>query len=714
MWKLQANFITLHYAYILFLGLLGLVVLYPYGNLRAIDAYFFGVSSSTESGLNTVDVKDLKLYQQLFIYFVPIVSNLGFINILVVVVRLLWFEKRLKEIAPGVLDRKSNPSNYDSTRYDPEAHPRRQSEPTTSETVPGDSTEKDVDDGQRSVGSKIGHVVPERPRSTGRVRPENDSSDPHPAGLSRSISFADTTKALYIPSPQERDRGVPIAEVQRGPGKDVIEEEDEDAETERRNSENTDDLLENGRSATSGLPFERVASSLFVIGKQPSRAREPSLRPAISLSKDANLPDLSVQATLGRNSQFHNLTAADRERLGGIEYRSLKLLLKIVIGYFVGLHVFGVVCLVPWILHSNRKYRDYLDECGQNEVWWAIYSAQTMTSNLGLTLTPDSMISFNDAVFPMLIMSFLAYAGNTLYPCCLRLLIWGMSKCIPESSSLKEPLEFLLKYPRRCYLLLFRSKPTWILFGIIFVLNFVDVLLILVLDLDNPAVNDLPGGPRVAAAIFQSASSRHTGTASFNLADVNPAVQFSLLVMMYISVFPIAISVRASNIYEEKSIGVFSSETDMDEGDGKRYVLMHMRNQLSFDLWYIFLGIMCICIAESGKIMDPTKPAFSVFAIFFEVVSAYGNVGLSLGYPTASTSFSAQFDIFSKIVICAMMIRGRHRGLPYQLDRAILIPNNRLVEDDKVETRPSISLPRIRSMDPTDSRYMKMKKAHTR
>ncbi|GLA68840.1 low affinity potassium transporter [Aspergillus tubingensis] len=714
MWKLQANFITLHYAYILFLGLLGLVVLYPYGNLRAIDAYFFGVSSSTESGLNTVDVKDLKLYQQLFVYFVPIVSNLGFINILVVVVRLLWFEKRLKEIAPGVLDRKSNPSNYDSARYDPEAHPRRQSEPTTSENVPGDSTEKDVDDGQRFVGSKIGHVVPDRPRSTGRVRPENDSSDPQPAGLSRSISFADTTKALYIPSPQERDRGVPIAEVQRGPGEDVIEEEDEDAETERRNSENTDDLSENGRSATGGLPFERVASSLFVIGKQPSRAREPSLRPAISLSKDANLPELSVQATLGRNSQFHNLTAADRERLGGIEYRSLKLLLKIVIGYFVGLHVIGVVCLVPWILHSNRKYRDYLDECGQNAVWWGIYSAQTMTSNLGLTLTPDSMISFNDAVFPMLIMSFLAYAGNTLYPCCLRLLIWGMSKCIPESSSLKEPLEFLLKYPRRCYLLLFRSKPTWILFGIIFVLNFVDVLLILVLDLDNPAVNDLPGGPRVAAAIFQSASSRHTGTASFNLADVNPAVQFSLLVMMYISVFPIAISVRASNIYEEKSIGVFSSETDMDEGDGKKYVLMHMRNQLSFDLWYIFLGIMCICIAESAKIMDPTKPAFSVFAIFFEVVSAYGNVGLSLGYPTASTSFSAQFDIFSKIVICAMMIRGRHRGLPYQLDRAILIPNNRLVEDDKVETRPSISLPRIRSMDPTDSRYMKMKKAHTR
>jgi Trk-type K+ transport system membrane component len=59
------------------------------------------------------------------------------------------------------------------------------------------------------------------------------------------------------------------------------------------------------------------------------------------------------------------------------------------------------------------------------------------------------------------------------------------------------------------------------------------------------------------AAIFQAASARHTGTSSFNLADVHPAVQFSLLVMMYIAIFPIAISVRASNIYEEKALGIY-------------------------------------------------------------------------------------------------------------------------------------------------------------
>lgn len=35
------------------MGLLSLAILYPAGNLTAVDAYFFGASASTESGLNT-------------------------------------------------------------------------------------------------------------------------------------------------------------------------------------------------------------------------------------------------------------------------------------------------------------------------------------------------------------------------------------------------------------------------------------------------------------------------------------------------------------------------------------------------------------------------------------------------------------------------------------------------------------------------------------
>jgi Trk-type K+ transport system membrane component len=234
-----------------------------------------------------------------------------------------------------------------------------------------------------------------------------------------------------------------------------------------------------------------------------------------------------------------------------------------------------------------------------------------MFNNLGLTLTPDSMITFRDSEWMMLVMSFLAFAGNTFYPVFLRLIIWACHRLSPRSSSVREPLGFLLAHPRRCYTLLFPSNPTWILFGILFALNFVDTLVIIVLDLDNPEVNGLPAGQRLLAAIFQAASSRHTGTSSFNLANVSPAVQFSLLVMMYISVFPIAISIRASNTYDEKSLGIYEAQPnleDFNESSSASYLLTHMRNQLSFDLWYIFMGIFFISIAEASRIMDVNEP----------------------------------------------------------------------------------------------------------
>ncbi|KAH7113649.1 putative cation transporter [Dactylonectria estremocensis] len=677
MWRPYLNFVTLHYAYIIFMGLLSIPILYPYGNLKVIDAYFFGASASTESGLNTVDVNLLKTYQQLYIYFIPILTNLGFINIVVVVVRLIWFRKHLEEVAPYLLRGPRHQS--DEIHKDLEFAAK-----DTSTTDAEDARTSAIATGYDSYAPKRSEQPPsqvatsgvdvplEQTRDVGRDDEKATESEPQPR-----ITFdpaaghhprRETT--LYIPGPRDRDQ-VPDLSIHEIPGLST-------SSTSQMRHRRLD-----GPRLGSARSLERVAtvaSSMFVFGRElrKERSNVSTQRPAHATD---DFPQLSRQVTVGRNSNFLNLTSRDREELGGIEYRSLKLLLKIVVGYFFGLHLFGAICLVSWIQYASPKYRDYLNECGQDKIWWAFYSAQTMLDNLGFTLTPDSMIHFNDAVWPMLSMSFIALAGNTFYPVFLRLVIWTMSKTLPRNSSVQEPLSFLLNHPRRCYTLLFPSGTTWALCGILVVLNFIDTLLIIVLDLTNEAVTNLSPGLRVAAAIFQAVSSRHTGTASFNLADVNPAVQISLLVMMYISVFPIALAIRSSNTYEERGLGIYESEKQCDEDTGKAYLLNHIQNQLSFDLWYIFLGIFCICIAEAGHIMDDDDPAFAVFPIFFEVISAYGNVGLSLGYPTISASLSGKFSAFSKLAICAMMIRGRHRGLPYELDRAIVLPNEQLVED---------------------------------
>lgn len=77
---------------------------------------------------------------------------------------------------------------------------------------------------------------------------------------------------------------------------------------------------------------ERAATSMFVLGSIPQIPERRRNSRSMSRPRSADLPYLSKEVTIGRNSQFNNLTAEDRERLGGIEYRALKLLLKVVFG----------------------------------------------------------------------------------------------------------------------------------------------------------------------------------------------------------------------------------------------------------------------------------------------------------------------------------------------------------------------------------------------
>ena len=212
------------------------------------------------------------------------------------------------------------------------------------------------------------------------------------------------------------------------------------------------------------------------------------------------------------------------------------------------------------------------------------------------------------------------------------------------------------------------------------------------MQLSDPVINNInPPGYRFLNGLFQAASTRTAGFSSVNLAELHPGIQVSYMIMMYISVFPIAISVRRTNVYEEKSLGIYgTAKEETDDENEPSYVGAHLRRQLSFDLWYIFLGLFIIAIAEGNRLANTNEYAFTLFSVLFEIVSAYGTVGLSLGYPNIDASFSAEFNVISKLVVIAMQIRGRHRGLPYELDRAILLPSDSLNKKEEEEAAKRI------------------------
>ncbi len=111
-----------------------------------------------------------------------------------------------------------------------------------------------------------------------------------------------------------------------------------------------------------------------------------------------------------------------------------------------------------------------------------IFTAPSLFNDLGFTLTPDSMLSFQLAVFLLLLGTFLIIIGNTGFPCMLRFVIWTLSKLVPRDSAVWEEFKFLLDHPRRCFTLLFPSTATWWLFWILVLLNGIDLVFYIILD----------------------------------------------------------------------------------------------------------------------------------------------------------------------------------------------------------------------------------------
>lgn len=810
---LHLNFIFVHYSYIICMGLITSVIVYPGSSLAYIDALFFSVGAATQSGLNTVDMNLLRTYQQVVLYFVSMLTTPIFINTMLVFIRLYWFEKRFQHIARDaramrstrtrmrtVTEDKEGEAEEDNRDYNleerginsrsivvlrnaagevigkpmqggntpartpartPQKTPCRTPDESDSSRSPTDTrpdTDEDESTPQNESLVAEDRVTPHNPvrlglgnlRVPGQVSPE------------QHIAFLENQRknkgALRIPSPREYDRGgVP----------EVLEDEGEDgapapreSTTQRRTSLQSYDgerqqrqeeqereqrrqaRFEEGESADNVGPLEgphitinepeitrtKTRQSTFSrMDTRPTyreakegsedqsnnplnrfRSRRGTLNTivqSITQERDRNtLPYLSWDATVGRNSNFVDLTEEQRDELGGIEYRSLKTLAVVLIAYYVCFHLLGIVCLIPWALHTH--WSSVIEANGQGRPWWGIFTAGSAFNDVGFTLTADSMNSFQSAIFPLLLLTFLIIIGNTAFPCMLRLIIWVTSVLVPRDSPLWEELRFLLDHPRRCFTLLFPRNATWWLFAIVIALNGIDLIFFIILDINDDTVTALPPGIRVLDGLFQAACTRTAGFSVISLSDLHPAIQVSYMVMMYISVFPIAISMRRTNVYEEKSLGIYPAESEEDDENSPAptYIGAHLRKQLSFDLWYVFLGLFIIAIVEGDRLRQNKDSSFQLWSVLFEVISAYGTVGLSMGYPGINTSFVGEFKVISKLVIIAMQLRGRHRGLPYSLDRAILLPSEALHKteaadaDRRTRRRPS-SLADTSTMD---------------
>ncbi|UPK92313.1 hypothetical protein LCI18_003248 [Fusarium solani-melongenae] len=423
----------------------------------------------------------------------------------------------------------------------------------------------------------------------------------------------------------------------------------------------------------------------------PRLAPSPSPPPEVETVRDARVgekdddevPYLSWTPTIGRNSQFYKLTSEQRDELGGIEFRALKLLLKILLLYFFFWQFLGCISLGSWINNNKPALGD------SPNLWWlGIFNGVSAFNNSGMSLLDASMVPFQRSYFVLITMGLMILAGRTAFPIFLRLILWSLLKIMRlmgrEYASPWEALHFILDHPRRVYVYLWPRGMTWYLLTVLIFLNTVNWVGFLLFNLNNPEIESIPTGSRVLAGLFQALSIRFGGFHITNIANLRIGLQALYVITMLILAYPIRHSVRRTNVYEERSLGIFNPQNDNDptQNEGQKTLMdefRRFRRQLNrgsvrHDAWALMLAILVITTIESGQFRrDPVH--YSVFNIMFEVVSAYGCVGVSVGLLDANYSFSGGWHAASKVILCAVMLRGRHRGLPEAIDRAILLPS---------------------------------------
>jgi hypothetical protein len=462
-WLPPLNFITIHYAYFIIVCLVTSLIFWgssnPARSISYTDSLFLVVSAMTEAGLNTVNLSQMTTWQQILLFLLIIFGSSIWVSIWTVVARKHVFEKRFEDIVRAERRRRANrPLTAASLpRLQRLLSFRRLSTialPQSPPVVPGGDRPEPKDSPPAAT-----QAGPDLPASGGA--PVDGHGIDATLAASRASFERPVTPAriVFVDTPHPNAGASTGAQLHQ-----------DETQSIRRNR--------NGGDVTGEHEKEEF-----------------------------DIRRLLARKAVGRNAHFHGLTIEERERLGGCEYQALRVLSVIVPLYFVLWQLLGCLALGAWI---NNNQPDPPLRNGINPWWLGIFNGVSAFNNSGMSLLDANMIPFQNSYFVLITMGLLILAGNTAFPIFLRLVIWSLLKLLTwvtsegECSGPKDTFKFILQYPRRVYTNLFPARPTWWLVFMLILLNSVDWVAFELLNLGNPAMENIPRNSRVLDGLFQA------------------------------------------------------------------------------------------------------------------------------------------------------------------------------------------------------------------
>lgn len=338
----------------------------------------------------------------------------------------------------------------------------------------------------------------------------------------------------------------------------------------------------------------------------------------------------------------------------GLNLNSCNILAHVVTGYFIAAIVCGSVVITIYLLIDSDA-RQLLKSKDIKICTFSVFTAVSSFANCGFTPVNDNMAIFRNNPTLLLLVTPQILIGNTLFPPLLRLSIWALGKV-----SRREEYAYILQHPKEIgyrHLRPYKNSVHLVLTGVLIIL--LQAIFLCYFEWDSKALEGMKWFQKLVGSLFQSANSRHAGETVINISTLSPPILVIFAVVMYLP-----------------------SDTSFFPTYGDRHILTNKKeNPNSRAMWKKFiitkpacLAILTIlaCITER-KSMSADPLNFSIFSVVFEVISAYGNVGYSLGYSCDkllkpdprckdfSYGFVGRWTDKGKVIIIVVMFLGRFK-----------------------------------------------------
>jgi trk system potassium uptake protein len=266
-------------------------------------------------------------------------------------------------------------------------------------------------------------------------------------------------------------------------------------------------------------------------------------------------------------------------------------------------------------------------------LWFAVFHSISAWNNAGFALFSDNLVSYQGSLLLNMVITSLIIFGGIGYEVILELYLMLRERITNSSIRTVRSLNFRVAISTTIFLLLGGTLAIWLI------------------EMRNAQTLGVLGtGQQLLAAWFQAVTSR---TAGFNTIDVSKMTTAGLFITIALMLVGGCPGGTAGGIKTTTARILASSTYTVLQG--KESVVLYRRqvpNTLILKAVGVTFGSIMTVVVATVVISLVEPPTLNFIQILFEVVSAFGTVGLSMG-------ITADLTPVSKLVLVATMYIGR-------------------------------------------------------